>query len=136
MAVTSVNANAGTTDSSQTTQTLNNELDRNAFMNLLVTQLQNQDPMKPMENTEFISQMAQFSALEQMQQVSAKLDIVNQSTQFGNVAALIGHTVTAVDADGQQIAGKVDAVMLQSGQPMLLINKTTVDPSSVTQIAN
>ena len=48
----------------------NNDLDRDAFMKLLVTQLRSQDPLNPMEDREFISQMAQFSSLEQMQNLN------------------------------------------------------------------
>jgi flagellar basal-body rod modification protein FlgD len=53
-----------------------NEMDKDAFLKLLITQLANQDPMQPMEDKEFIAQMAQFSTLEQMN---------NMSTGFGNL---------------------------------------------------
>jgi flagellar basal-body rod modification protein FlgD len=52
----------------------NKKLDKNAFLNLLVTQLQNQDPLNPVEDKEFIAQMAQFSSLEQLQQLNQKFD--------------------------------------------------------------
>jgi flagellar basal-body rod modification protein FlgD len=49
-------------------------LGRNAFLNLLVTQLQHQDPTQPQADGEFLAQLAQFSTLEQLQQMNAKLD--------------------------------------------------------------
>ncbi len=54
--------------------TANDQLDKNAFLNLLITQLKYQDPLNPVDNTEFISQMAQFSSLEQLQQVNENLE--------------------------------------------------------------
>lgn len=60
-------------DTTSTTQKNADALGRNAFLNLLVTQLQHQDPTQPQADGEFLAQLAQFSALEQLQQMNQKL---------------------------------------------------------------
>lgn len=54
------------------------KLDQNDFLNMLLTQLQNQDPMNPMDNTEFASQLAQYSSLEQLTSIGGKIDTITQ----------------------------------------------------------
>lgn len=70
-------------------KTKSNDLDKDAFLRLLITQLQNQDPLDPMEDREFIAQMAQFSSLEQMQNLNKTLEstqvtIAEHITQMNN----------------------------------------------------
>lgn len=83
-------------------------LDRQAFLKLLVAQLSHQDPLKPMEGTEFVTQLAQFSAVEQALAQSAKLDLLSvQLRGLSNNEAtnLVGKTVT-VRASGLAFDGK------------------------------
>src|SRR5690349_21167076 len=89
----------------------NTSLDKNAFLKLLVTQLQNQDPTHPMEDKEFIAQMAQFSSLEQMTNIST--GVGNLSKSQGTTAALLmaGRTVDLLDpSTGAKVSGTVDEV--------------------------
>lgn len=55
-----------------------NRIDKNAFLNLLIIQLKNQDPLNPVEDKEFIAQMAQFSSLEQLQELNKKMDTTSE----------------------------------------------------------
>lgn len=62
------------------TQKLKNQtLDKDAFLKILTTQLQYQDPMSPMEDAEFIGQMAQFSSVEQLNEISAQMETLTES---------------------------------------------------------
>ncbi|EFI70413.1 flagellar hook assembly protein FlgD [Lysinibacillus sp. HST-98] len=79
-----------------TKQTGNSELGKDAFLKLLITQLQHQDPTNPMDDREFISQMAQFSSLEQMQNMTKAMESLlssQQQSQMMNYATFIGKEV-------------------------------------------
>src|SRR5262245_7967986 len=69
-----IDPNARTTAASTSKSEAQDPLGRDAFMNLLLTQLQHQDPTQPQADGEFLAQLAQFSALEQLQQMNKKLD--------------------------------------------------------------
>ncbi|MFL1452908.1 flagellar hook assembly protein FlgD [Marinobacter sp. GN3S48] len=76
----------------------NNELGKNEFMELMIAQLKNQNPLEPQDNGEFISQLAQFSSLEEMQGVSRSVDELGsqfRSTQALQASAMVGRTVLA-----------------------------------------
>jgi flagellar basal-body rod modification protein FlgD len=75
-------------------------IDKDEFMELLITQLQNQDPLNPMENSEFTSQMAEFASLEQLQNINGNLESLHlyQTALFNeNAVSFIGNKVKAVD---------------------------------------
>ncbi|MCK7551849.1 flagellar hook assembly protein FlgD [Marinobacter goseongensis] len=75
-----------------------NELGKNEFMELMIAQLKNQNPLEPQDNGEFISQLAQFSSLEEMQGLSKSVDDVAsqfRSTQALQASAMVGRTVLA-----------------------------------------
>lgn len=79
-----------------TRQTGNSELGKDAFLQLLITQLQHQDPTNPMDDREFISQMAQFSSLEQMQNMTKAMESLlasQQQTQLMNYSTFIGKEI-------------------------------------------
>jgi len=101
-----------------------NDLDRDAFLNLLVTQLQFQDPLNPMDDAGFIAQLAQFSSLEQMQNM-------NNATNRSQAFAMIGKPIIAQTYNQQtqrfeQVGGFVDAVTMRNGQPFLVVNEREI----------
>src|SRR5260221_7976396 len=96
MAINPVSSNSAAQQA--LSQLSNNQgLDKNAFLKLLVAQMKNQDPLKPMDNTEFVAQLAQFSNLEQVMGINQRLDtltVQGQGLANTQVAGLVGKTVT------------------------------------------
>ncbi len=133
MSVSSV-TNTSTT-SSTLTSSKDSSLDKMAFLKLLTTQLQNQDPLSPMENSEFIAQLAQFSSLEQMQSLNTAIESVSNSGQATQAVALIGKTVEYTDPiSGESAKGSVDKVTFESSVPKLNIGTTTIDMDDVATV--
>ncbi|OJF77626.1 MAG: flagellar hook assembly protein FlgD [Treponema sp. CETP13] len=89
-------------------RTATQELGKDDFLSLLITQLQNQDPSSPMENTEFISQMAQFSSLEQTSNMSNGFADMKSMLASSEAVGAIGHKVEIVSGD-EIVTGTVDA---------------------------
>jgi len=110
-----------------------NGLGKDDFMKLLLAQMGNQDPLKPMEDKEFIAQLAQFNSLEQMQQVNKGVQELATAQQMTDANLLLGRQVQAFGAEGV-ITGEVRAVTMVSGKPMLRIGTEEVALSDVSRI--
>lgn len=111
----------------------NATVSQDQFLQLLVTQLQNQDPNNPTDQTQMLAQLAQFSSLSEMQTLNQTMSSSAQFGQLSQSAALIGKTVTAGAADSP-ISGVVSSVTMQNGKPFLNIGGQAVDASTVTNI--
>lgn len=88
-----------------------NMVDYDSFLKLLVTQMKNQDPTKPMESTDYIAQLATFSQVEQTVQTNSKIDQLMQMSLLGQADAIIGRTVTSADG---AVSGQVAEVRIGS----------------------
>lgn len=126
-------AYTGTTSSQNTQQ--KRELDQQDFLNLLITQLKNQDPLEPMKDTEFIAKMANFSSLEQMTSVNKNMVkfLAAQQEQSGAVAvSMIGRQVT--DVNGNK--GVVTGVRMADDGVKLVVNGSEILLSNVREVKN
>ncbi|MBN2402268.1 MAG: hypothetical protein JXN64_07690 [Spirochaetes bacterium] len=101
----------------------NENLDKDAFLKLLVTELRHQDPTQPMENKEFISQMAQFSALEQMTNVNKSVQELNKTSRSAEAYSLLGKNVKAFDpVTGIKVEGLVTSIFYKNNEIRLTVN--------------
>jgi flagellar basal-body rod modification protein FlgD len=94
------------------------------FLKILLTQLNYQDPLKPMDNQEFMAQMAQFTALEQSQRLNEKLDLLISNQAALQSVGLIGRTVDVATESGK-VTGTVTSLSLQGEQPRVSVSTST-----------
>jgi flagellar basal-body rod modification protein FlgD len=114
----------------------NSELGKDQFLKLFVAQLQHQDPMNPMQDQDFMGQMASFSTLEQVTNMAGANEAMAASLKLNQSVGLIGRTVSWTDAAKVSHTGVVEKVSQQDGSPVLTISGTEgVDPAAITQIA-
>jgi len=113
----------------------NNVLGKDDFLKLLVAQLQNQDPMNPVNDQEFMGQMAAFSTLEQVTNLAASSDQMTATVATDQSIALIGHQVTYTNAEGEAVEGEVENVDFSGESATLTIGgETGIVPGAVTQV--
>ena len=115
-----------TTNSGNATRKKNDDLGKNDFLKLLTVQLRYQDPMNPMEDKEFIAQMAQFTSLEQMQNMNAKM-------AMSQASGMIGMQVNWLEGK-EEWTGLVQSVRLIEGEPKLIIGDKALDLDKVVSV--
>jgi flagellar basal-body rod modification protein FlgD len=109
-------------------------LGKDDFLRLLVTQLQHQDPMNPMDDKDFMGQMAQFSTLEQTTNTATAMQQLSVSTQISQSVALIGHQLTYLRADGTSGAGLAGSVSISGDQIGIHVGADVVAPGDVLEV--
>lgn len=127
------NSAASLAEANKKKRTGNDSLDKDAFLQLLVAQMKYQDPLEPTSNTEYISQFATFSELEQMQNMSASMDLFRAS-------ALVGQTVLLNVRDSQgrltQVQGPVDFVTYENNKAYLSIRGELYSMDDLATVAD
>ncbi len=114
----------------------NDALGQDAFFKILITQLQNQDPLNPMEDRDFIAQMAEFSSLEKTEKLYSLLEDKLSSNQVIQNSNLIGKEITA-NVEGIQIEGVVDAVKSSDDKVLAVLDTgSEINISNITQVKN
>lgn len=127
----------GAAENTAGTRKVNTELGKDAFLELLVAQLKNQDPMKPMEDTAMIAEMAQFSSLEQMQNLNKLMEKQMGFSSLSQSANMIGKHVTLTETDKREdkpASGVVQEVRARSGEIYVVINDEEYNASNIVNV--
>jgi len=113
-----VGANSTTKSTSKTA------VDYQSFLKLLIAEMKNQDPTKPMDSTQYVAQLATFSQVEQSVQTNTKLDQIMQSSALSQADAIIGRSITS--ADGKTTGTVASVTLASSGLIAVLQDGTKV----------
>lgn len=112
-------------------------LGKEDFLKLLVLQMQNQDPLDPVKNEDFIAQLAQFNSLEQMQNLNATMSTMSSLQTLADTSGLIGKKVQFLQ-DGSTIAGAVTAVKFTDGAASIVVSASgknyTITADSIVSV--
>ncbi|RRJ65359.1 flagellar hook capping protein [Paenibacillus oralis] len=140
---------AQTNTNTKKSSTKSNELGKDDFLKLMITQLRYQDPLSPMDNAQFVAQTAQFTSLEQLVNISDQLAAMQES--LGNESGLIGKEVTWVKetktgnydtktGKGEVIveteSGIVDSIIVRDGIHYVKVGDKEIKISEVQQVGN
>ena len=136
MTVSAVEATPGPFGLSSDTTTTGTSPDKDMFLQLLVAQMRNQDPMNPADSSEFLAQTAQFTALEKMQQVADQTnELVALQIAFG-ASSMVGRTVSYTGPDGEVLSGLVNSVRFEASGPVLQVNGEDVLFGSILSVGD
>ena len=125
--------NSSPTDASGTSNTA---MQMDDFLQLLTSQISNQDPLEPMKDTEFISQMANIASLEQMHQFTEGFEMFASSQKDMVAQAYLGKMVN-ISEDGLEVSGLVDSVEKDSdGEVFVTVDDKSYLPANITKVSN
>jgi len=109
-------------------------LDSAGFMKLLITELQNQDPLSPIESGDMLNQLAMMRNLQASIELSDSIKAITSNQQLSTAAAFIGKEITGVDAAGNEVIGVVDRAFLRDSKAFVGLGEVEVPLSQVTSV--
>ncbi|MCY8199321.1 flagellar hook assembly protein FlgD [Bacillus subtilis] len=135
--MTSISSEYKLPEKTNTVSTNNSSLGKDEFLKILMTQVQNQDPLNPVDDKEFISQMATFSSLEQMMNLNTTMtQFVEKQDPFTTYLDWMGKEVSwTADGGATEKTGTVSSVKQSKGKYYLVLNDgTEISPSNVLAV--
>ncbi len=129
------NAAASATSADSSTRMPVRSLNQDDFLKLLVTQLTNQDPLKPQTDTEFVAQMTQFTNLEQTKQMNADIAKLRVQTTLGQSVGLLGEEVVVRAGDNPDVTGIVTGVEIKGGEAQIKVGMQSYTLDQVRSVS-
>lgn len=109
-------------------------LNMESFIKLMVTEMQNQDPLNPMDNAQMLEQLSSMQSINSTKKLTTTLDAVLLGQNLSNAGSLIGKTINGLTADGEDVTGKVDQATLVGNVPYLNVGDKSIPIGNVRYI--
>jgi flagellar basal-body rod modification protein FlgD len=111
-----------------------NKMDLGQFIKLLVAEMQNQDPMNPMDNAQILQQISQIKAIASNDKLSNTLTSMQLQQDMTAASVLLNQTITGLNTSSDSVTGKVDSVSVAGGKVQLHVGTDTIDLKNVAQV--
>ena len=111
------------------------ELDTQAFLKMMIAELQNQDPLNPMDNSKMLEQISQIRAITSNDALTSSVNSLRMGQSMATAAGLLGKTVIGLDVIGQEVVGVVDKVAFEDGKPYLFVGNTIIELDNIYGMA-
>lgn len=110
------------------------DLNLDEFLKVMITELQNQDPLNPMDNAQILQQISQMREIQATDQMRETLDSVLLGQTLVSASTMIDRDITALAVSGKEVAGRVESVTIEDGMPLLHIGAEKIQLSSIRSI--
>jgi flagellar basal-body rod modification protein FlgD len=120
--------------SSSTTSDAYDSLTTEDFLNLLVTELQNQDPMDPVDNSEILQEVSQIKAIDANEQLSDSLTSMQLAQNLVTAGNLLQKTVSGLTDDGESVSGQVDSVTVSDDKIIVNVGDQSITSTNITSV--
>jgi len=111
------------------------ELDTQSFLKMMIAELQNQDPLNPMDNSKMLEQISQIRAITANDALTGSVNAMRMGQSMATAAGLLGKTVIGLDVVGQETVGIVDKVAFEDGKPYLFVGNTIIELDKIYGMA-
>jgi len=111
-----------------------NELTTSDFIKMMVAELENQDPMNPLSNTEMLQQISQIRSITSNDQLTSSIESLTLGQALSTASGLIGKTISGTNSLGIEETGKVDKVTLENGEATVHVGNSNIKVGSITSV--
>jgi flagellar basal-body rod modification protein FlgD len=133
MSTSPITSNNSASSSTATTSDAFDKVDLNDFLKLMVTELQNQDPLNPMDNSQILQQVSQIKAIESNERLSDTLASLQLQQELVTGSSLLQKTVKGLTDDGEMITGLVDRVSIDDKGVKVHIGDQTISMNNISE---